>query len=115
MTAEEYIRELAPAMRERYSGDCLAHARRVAELLRAEGREAWIGRLRQVVPHGDTTFHGWLIPRHVNRENYLAWTTHYVACADGEAYDPLVGEPVDVETYAMTVFGVGLALEAWNG
>lgn len=112
MTALEYIRELAPAMAERYSGDCLAHARRIAALLRAEGREAWIGRLRHVVPHENTTFHAWLMPKHVNRENYVAWTTHYVACADGEAYDPLVGEPVDVETYGMRVFGLPIALEA---
>ena len=111
MTATETIRELSHSFAIRYSGDCLTHARTIAAMLRAEGREAWIGRVRHVEQRGSTTFHHPLIPKTVVGANYLAWTTHYVACADHDAYDPLLGDPIDIDDYAMKVFGLPLEIE----
>jgi hypothetical protein len=110
-TAAGYVRELSFAMQERYSGDCVAHATRIAALLLAERRAPWIGRIRHVEPHGDSTFHFPLIPTRYAGMGGPAWTTHYIACSGREVYDPLAGEPVDVETYAATVFGESLTVQ----
>lgn len=95
-------------MRDRYHGDCLKHARRIAALLREEGCDAWIGRVRHEVPFGDSFFRHPLVPR---RFPGTVWDTHYVACSGGEAWDPIVGEPVAVDVLAAVVFGVALPLE----
>jgi hypothetical protein len=108
VTAAQYIAELSEAMRERYREDCVAHACRIAELLLAEGRAPWIGRVRHVETIGAEQFHGPLIPRRYSGDNALAWTTHYVACSGREVYGPLVGEPVDVDAFAARVFGKSL-------
>ena len=84
----------------------------MAAQLLAEGRAPWIGRLRDVRPFGDTTFHAPLIPV---RYPHLAWTTHYVACAEGLAYDPLAEAPIDVAQYALTVFGREIPLTEFLG
>jgi hypothetical protein len=92
--------------------DCVTEACRIAEQLLAEGRAPWIGRLRDVHPYGDTTFHAPLIPR---RYPHFTWTTHYVACCGREVYDPLAGGPLDVDLYAATVFGRELPVERFLG
>src|SRR3954451_19082705 len=93
MTAAEYLRELSLAMQERYAEDCVAHACRIAELLLAERRAPWIGRIRQAEMRGNTEFRGYLLPLRYAGTGTLAWTTHYVACAGREAFDPLAGVP----------------------
>jgi hypothetical protein len=90
--------------------DCVTSACEAAARLLAEGRAPWIGRLRDVRPFGDTTFHAPLIPR---RHPELTWTTHYVACADGLAYDPLAEEPLELGRYAVEVFGREIAVETF--
>jgi hypothetical protein len=60
--AEDYVRAVSESMIGRYVGDCLVYAREIQALLIAEGRDAWIGRLRKTEPHGATTFHAPLIP-----------------------------------------------------
>ena len=105
MTAADYLRELSLAMQERYAGDCVVHACRIAELLLAEQRAPWIGRIRHIEQRGDSEFRGYLFPRRYAGTGAMAWTTHYVACAGREVYDPLAGKPVDVDAYAEAVFG----------
>ena len=48
-TAVEYVRETSARMTDRYLGDCLVHARRIAELLEAEGQSPWIARIHEEV------------------------------------------------------------------
>ena len=90
-----------------YTADCVAHACALAELLLAAGRAPWIGRLRHITQRGDQQFHEPLVPL---RFRGTTWNTHYVCCCDGEVYDPLLGRPVAVESYAREVFGVDLEI-----
>jgi hypothetical protein len=107
----EYLLELSAAMADRYVGDCLEHARNIREQLIAEGCEAWIGRLRKTEKIGDSTFHGPLIPLRFRGRSGPTWTTHYVCCAEGAAYDPLAGVPVPLDVYSMRVFGEEITIE----
>lgn len=106
-TAEEYLERESVALEDAYFGDCRKRALHVRALLRAAARDAWIGRMRKVSGWGDSTFHGPLIPlRYRGRgRSAPAWTTHYVCVSDGVAYDPLIGSPVPMGRYSMTVFG----------
>jgi hypothetical protein len=82
--------------------------------LRAEGRDAWLGRLRRTERRGDSIFHHPLIAvRYRNRglARVPAWTTHYVACCEGEAWDPLAEGPVAIGEYPQRVFGEDLEVE----
>ncbi|HEV7922590.1 MAG TPA: hypothetical protein VGR02_17540 [Thermoanaerobaculia bacterium] len=92
--------------------DCVTEACRIAARLLAAGEAPWIGRLRDVRPYGNSTFHAPLIPR---RSPHLAWTTHYVACAGRLVHDPLADSPLDVAQYARTVFGRDLPLQEFLG
>ena len=103
MTAEEYIAK-APF------GDCLQHARAIAALLAAGGKKPWIGCLRKIEQRAEGTFHHPLIPRNVPGPKISAWTTHYVCCCDGRAYDPLLGRSEPLETYATTLFGLEIPI-----
>jgi hypothetical protein len=111
LTADEFIREESLTMQERYSGDCATYACRVAELLVAQGRSPWIGRVRHVTRDGENLMHWPLIPRRYAGRGAPAWTTHHVACSGRTAYDPLVGAPTDVESYAPQVFGLDIPVE----
>lgn len=114
MRAIELLHALSASMHDAYAGDCLNHARRLVAELRAEGREAWLGRLRWTEQRGSATVHHPLIPlRYRNRglATVPSWTTHYVACCEGEAWDPLVGEPVALDGYAAATFGRPLEVE----
>ena len=108
VSALQYIRQLSAAMEAGYTGDCLAHAYRVAELLLAEARAPWIGRIRHIEQLGAEEFRGYLLPLRYAGHGMAAWTTHYVACAGGEAFDPLVGEPAGIDTFSELVFGKAL-------
>ena len=92
-------------------GDCLEHARIIRDHLLAEGREAWIGRLRKTSRLGETTFHGPLTPLRFRGSGGPTWTTHYVCCCDGKAFDPLIGEPVPLSGYSIAVFGEEIEIE----
>ena len=100
-----YLRETSASMTTRYPEDCVAHAVRLAELLSAEGAEPWIGRIRELVVEGERTISRPLIPLRFSGIGKPQWSTHYVCCNDGLAYDPLVGEPVNVDELALRVFG----------
>ena len=88
-----------------YPADCVAHAVRLAELLCAGGATPWIGRIRDFVVQGEHAISRPLIPLRFSGIGKPQWSTHYVCCNDGLAYDPLVGEPVRIEELAMRVFG----------
>ncbi|MBD0370937.1 MAG: hypothetical protein ICV60_08890 [Pyrinomonadaceae bacterium] len=91
--------------------NCLNAAREIARLLLAEGRSPWIARLRKTELRGEDVFHAPLIPRGL--PNQLAWTTHYVCCCDGLAYDPVAGLPVPLEAYSLEVFGQRIPMEVF--
>ena len=106
-----YLEEQSALVRSGGNWNCLAAARELASLLVSEGRRPWIARLRKTEMHPTHVFHGPLIPR---VEGVAAtWTTHYVCCCDGNAYDPLVGEVLPIETYSLKVFGEQIALEVF--
>lgn len=88
-----------------YPADCVAHAVQLAELLSAGGATPWIGRIRELVVEGELTISRPLIPLRFSGPGKPQWSTHYVCCNDGLAYDPLVGEPIRIEELAMRVFG----------
>lgn len=89
--------------------NCLAAARELSALLLAAGRSPWVARVRKTVDMGGRVFHAPLIPRAQGIK--ATWTTHYVSCSDGMAYDPVAGRPVPLEMYGMEVFGEQLSPE----
>jgi hypothetical protein len=93
----------AAALRSGGYWNCLTAARELSALLLAEGREPFIARLRKTEPRDGYVFHGPLTPR--VRGLKAAWTTHYVCCCDGKAYDPVAGAPVPLDVYTSEVFG----------
>jgi hypothetical protein len=102
-TAPDYLRTTSAAMTDRYTAaDCVTHAMAVAERLHAAGRAPWIGRIRHVTTRGEDLFHEPLIPL---RFRSSCWNTHYVCCCDGNAYDPILGQPVRLPDYTRAVFG----------
>jgi hypothetical protein len=104
-TAAEYLRDTSLRMADAYSGDCVQHAWALAESLLAEGKKPWIAAVRWIEMRGETRFHGPLIPLRFAGRRPPTWNTHFVCCSDGEAWDPLVGEPIAIESYTMAVFG----------
>lgn len=102
-----YLKERSAQFEHELPGDCVDEAIRVAELLIAEGKRPWIGRIRD--RRGDLAglLYAW---RFAGRQAF-GWTTHYVCCADGLAYDPLAGEPVPVDEFAEWVFQRKLEIE----
>ena len=103
-----YLRETSALMDNRYPGDCVDHAIRIAERLRADGGSPWIGRIRDLVVAGELTISHPLIPVRFSGIGKPQWSTHYICCEDRLAYDPLIGEPVPVDELAMRVFGRAL-------
>jgi hypothetical protein len=112
-TASDYICEISSLLDGGYPGDCVTHACRLAELLFAERKNPWIGRVRDVRQVALGTFHGPLTPIRLLGSSGPTWTTHYLACEDGYAYDPLVGRPVLLTEYAVMVFGRALAIDCF--
>ena len=88
-------------------GDCVDEAIHVAELLLAEGKRPWLGRIRDRRADFAGLLYAW---RFAGRQA-IGWTTHYVCCADDVAYDPLAGEPVPVGEFAQRVFQKPLDIE----
>ena len=91
-----------------YTLDCVAHACKLAQLLRDAGQAPWIGRVRETRVTERGTFHAPLTPLKLWRST---WTTHYVCCADGHVYDPIESEPVPIDRYVEVVFGRTLSVE----
>ena len=111
MTALDYLREISSALDGGYPGDCVVHAVRLAELLVAEKKAPWIGRLRDIQQLDSGVFHGPLIPMRLSGRGAPTWTTHYVACEGDDVYDPLAGVPVPLSDYPMRVFGRAIPLQ----
>lgn len=91
--------------------NCLVAARNLSALLLAQGRHPWIARLRKRYDTEGQVFHAPLIPR--VRGIAATWTTHYVTCCDGMAYDPVASEAIRLERYSVEVFGEPLPLEVF--
>lgn len=90
-------------MQSAYTADCVTHAAALAALLIDEGRAPWIARLREVA----ADFWAPLSPL---RFPATTWNTHYVCCADGLAFDPILGVPHPLDGYAAAVFGRAIPL-----
>lgn len=110
-TAADYLRETSLAMNGGYRDDCVTHALRITELLLAEGRSPWIACLRDVTIDGDQVMHWPLIPKRFTGRALVVWTTHYVACCERDTFDPVAGVPVDLDEYALVVFGRSIPIE----
>jgi hypothetical protein len=91
--------------------NCLNAARELAALLLAGGRTPWVARLRKTETVGGQVFHAPLTPLALGRA--ATWTTHYVSCCDGMAYDPVAGKPIRLETYSLEVFGEQISTEVF--
>jgi hypothetical protein len=91
--------------------NCLVAAREISSLLLCEGRSPWIARLRKTEKFKGHVFHAPLSPRPLGIA--ATWTTHYISCCDGMAYDPVAGRPIKLETYSMEVFGEHIAAEVF--
>ena len=103
----KYLQERSAQLEHELPGDCLDEAIRIAELLLAEGKRPWIGRIRD--RSGD--FSGVLYPWRFEGRNAPSYTTHYVCCEGELAYDPIAGEPVHVGEIAERVFRRNLPVE----
>ena len=112
-TAIEYLRDTSLAITERYAGDCRQRAYEIAKLLIAEGRAPWIARIRETVTRDGSVFHAPLTTVRQFTFDTVTWTTHYAVCADGEVYDPLIGEPVPQDEYTERAFGRKISLEIY--
>jgi hypothetical protein len=98
-----------------YTFDCVTHACALAKLLLDEGRQPWIGRLREVRQEGEHVFHAPLIPARFTGPHARTWNTHYVCCEGGDVYDPIAGAPLPIDRYAEAVFGRALPVaEHWS-
>jgi hypothetical protein len=106
--ALQYLREVSARMTEGYPEDCVAHACRLAVHLLRAGGSPWIGSIRDITMNGDQQFHQPLIA--LRLKHPPPWNVHYVCCNDGDAYDPLVGEPVAIDELALRVFGRALSV-----
>ena len=104
-SAAEYIRQTSDLLEDRYTENCVVYACRAAELLLAESLAPWIGRVRDIEEKDGMRIHHALIPLRYRGRGAPTWTTHYVTCAGGQAYDPLIGEPIDIDRFTMEVFG----------
>lgn len=80
-------------------------------MLIADGRDAWIGRVRRVEQRGTITFHAPLTPLRFRGRSGPTWTTHYVCCSGNTAYEPLLGVPIALAEYSVAVFGEAIDIE----
>ncbi len=112
--AREALARMHDEIRDSYSGDCLARARTLAGLLRAEGQTPRLMRLRRESDQGGIRRHDPLIPLRYRGRGGPAWTTHYVCCAGDFAYEPLIGRPIPLAGYATAVFGEEFEMELFE-
>jgi hypothetical protein len=60
---------------------------------------------------GEGVFHAPLTPRVPGVA--ATWTSHYVCCCDGIAYDPVAGKALPLEVYSLELFGEQMPLEVF--
>jgi hypothetical protein len=106
-----YFEEQSALVRAGGYWNCLTAARELSAHLLAEGRSPWLARLRMTKDVGGEVFHVPLIPRELGVS--ATWTTHYVSCCDGMAYDPVAGRPIRLETYSLDLFGEQIPTEVF--
>lgn len=109
--SETYLQQQSDLVRSGEYWNCLAAAQELSARLLEEKRHPWIARLRKTEVLGGSSVHSPLIPRGLGVA--LAWTTHYVCCCDGMAYDPVAGRPIELEAYSLEVFGQQISPEVF--
>lgn len=111
--ALEYLARTGAAMTTGYVADCVTHACALADLLLRSHRAPWIARLKLTTRTSAGMFHVPLMPKRFTGAQAVIWNTHYVCCADGAAYDPMLSRPIPIEHYVREVFGIAAALEEY--
>lgn len=106
-----FLKEQTAIVRSGSYWNCMVAARKLASLLIDSGRSPWIARLRKTLKMGDEVFHAPLTPRVPGI--YATWTSHYVCCCDGIAYDPIAGKAMRLEDYTLKMFGEQLPMEVF--
>jgi hypothetical protein len=105
-SALQYLARMSAAMTAGYVADCVTHACALADLLLRSNHAPWIARLHLTTPTSAGVFHVPLIPKRFTGTQAVTWNTHYVCCADGEAYDPMLSRPIPLERYGREAFGL---------
>jgi hypothetical protein len=109
----EYLARTAAAMTTGYVADCVTHACVLADVLLRSHHSPWIARLNLTTRTSAGIFHVPLMPKRFTGAQAVTWNTHYVCCADGAAYDPMLSRPIPIEHYVREVFGIEAALEEY--
>jgi hypothetical protein len=104
--AGDYLLKTSAAMTNGYVADCVTHACAIADLLLRSSRSPWIARVRRTTHTVDGVLHEPLIPKRFTGTQAVTWTTHYVCCENGAAYDPMLARPVPIDRYCDEVFGL---------
>ena len=108
-TLTEYFTAKHSALDTEYKDNCLTIARDIAKLLLDQGQEPYILMLEIVEQRGENRFHGPLMP--VRYSGAATFTKHYVCYCDGLAYDPINPEPVAIDRYTNTIFGMEIPMK----
>ncbi|MCH8004405.1 MAG: hypothetical protein IH934_07300 [Nanoarchaeota archaeon] len=85
----------------RFNEGCGTIAKRVARRLLIEGKTPYIieiqGRIKDIGGNRER-----LTP--IPYSGRISWGCHLVCCADGVAYNPMLGEPLPIEQYCQRAF-----------
>lgn len=106
-----FLKEQSAIVRSGSYWNCLVAARELASLLRAEGRNPWIARLRKTVVRGEDVFHAPLTPRVPGV--VATWTSHYACCCDELVFDPVAGRVIPIEDYSLEIFGQQMPMQVY--
>ena len=102
ISSEEYLKEKHAVIEHDYiengyPANCVVFALEIANILLAEGKKPEI-----------FTIEKGIFSRKLNPIQYkgkVRWNRQNVCCAEGFAYDPVIGKPVYVEDYSLIMFG----------
>jgi hypothetical protein len=101
----DYFAARAIAFDAGETGDCWRHAWQLAALLANAGARPSIHRLRDHQRRDGQLFVAPLTALRRCGAQRPTWNTHYVCVDAGLAYDPLLAEPVPLDSYATRLFG----------
>lgn len=86
-----------------WSEHCGLIAVDIAKLLLDDGRQPCIAEVFEDVHTGHFLHRKELLPKIF--DGRISWGAHQVCCCDGQAFDPIIGNPIPVERYTEAVFG----------
>ena len=80
---------------------CTQIAAKVAGILKAQGKSPYLLQITGE-PEPDGLGTRYLVPKQY--DGRVKWGSHFICCESGIVYDPMVGEPMPLDTYTSTVF-----------